>query len=233
VKKVVNGHAGSSLMRDLPLATHLIRATVRAVELPVTLKMRMGWDHNSLNAPELARIAEGEGVHLITVHGRTRCQLYSGTADWAYVRNMKDAVALPVIVNGDFCSIDDAKTALAQSGADGVMIGRGAYGKPWLIAQVMAALTGRDVPADPTLAEQHALVVEHYGLMLGLYGELNGVNLARKHLGWYTKGLHDSAQFRHAANQITDSSAVLAMIDRFYTAQIELAARGGVGALAA
>jgi tRNA-dihydrouridine synthase B len=233
VKKVVNGHAGSSLMRDLPLATQLIRATVKAVKLPVTLKMRMGWDHSSLNAPELARIAEGEGVHLITVHGRTRCQLYSGTADWAYVRNVKDAVALPVIVNGDICSIDDAKTALAQSGADGVMIGRGAYGKPWLIAQVMAALIGRDAPADPTLAEQHALVVEHYGLMLGLYGELNGVNLARKHLGWYTKGLHDSAQFRHATNQITDSSAVLAMIDRFYTGQIELAARGGVGALAA
>ncbi len=216
VKKVVNGHAGSSLMRDLPLATQLIRATVKAVKLPVTLKMRMGWDHNSLNAPELARIAEGEGVHLITVHGRTRCQLYSGSADWAFVRNVKDAVQLPVIVNGDICSIDDAKTALAQSGADGVMIGRGAYGKPWLLAQVMAALTGRAVPADPGLAEQLALVKEHYALMLELYGELNGVNLARKHLGWYTKGLHDSAQFRHAVNQVTSSATVLGMIDRFY-----------------
>ena len=216
VKKVVNGHAGSSLMRDLPLATSLIRATVKAVNLPVTLKMRMGWDHNSLNAPELARIAEGEGVHLITVHGRTRCQLYSGTADWAFVRNVKNAVQLPVIVNGDICSIGDAETALEQSGADGVMIGRGAYGKPWLLAQVMAALTGRPVPADPTLAEQHALVKEHYALMLDLYGELNGVNLARKHLGWYTKGLHDSAQFRHAVNQVTSSATVLGMIDDFY-----------------
>ncbi|WP_353216494.1 tRNA dihydrouridine synthase DusB [Sandarakinorhabdus sp.] len=224
VKKVVNGHAGSSLMRDLPLATQLIRATVRAVELPVTLKMRMGWDHQSLNAPELARIAEGEGVQLITVHGRTRNQLYTGSADWAYVANVKQAVRLPVIVNGDICSIDDARTALAQSGADGVMIGRGAYGKPWLIGQVMAALTGRDVPADPGLAAQHALVREHYDLMLALYGPLNGVNLARKHLGWYTKGLHDSAQFRHAVNQISDAATVTDMIDRFYAAQEQLPA---------
>ena len=220
VKKVVNGHAGSSLMRDLPLATSLIRATVKAVKLPVTLKMRMGWDHNSLNAPELARIAEGEGVQLITVHGRTRCQLYSGTADWAFVARVKDAVKLPVIVNGDICSIEDARTALAQSGADGVMIGRGAYGRPWLIAQVMAALTGRPVPADPTLAAQWALVREHQGLMLDLYGELNGVNLFRKHLGWYTKGLHDSAGFRHAVNQEASAARVADMIDRFYEARL-------------
>lgn len=222
VKKVVNGHAGSSLMRDLPLATQLIRATVRAVELPVTLKMRMGWDHQSLNAPELARIAEGEGVQLITVHGRTRNQLYSGSADWAFVANVKRAVRVPVIVNGDICSIDDAKVALAQSGADGVMIGRGAYGRPWLIGQVMAALTGQDVPADPSLAQQHATVREHYQMMLDLYGPVIGVNVARKHLGWYTKGLHDSAQFRHAVNQIMDPDIVTGMIDRFYEAQTRL-----------
>ena len=216
VKKVVNGHAGSSLMRDLPLAARLIEATVKAVKVPVTLKMRMGWDHQSLNAPELARIAEDLGVQLITVHGRTRCQLYSGTADWAYVARVKEAVKLPVIVNGDICSIEDARTALAQSGADGVMIGRGAYGRPWLIAQVMAALTDLPVPADPSLAEQHALVREHYAMMMALYGPQVGVGVARKHLGWYTKGLHDSAAFRFEVNKLNDPAQVISMMDRFY-----------------
>ncbi len=216
VKKVVNGHAGSALMREPELAARLIEATVKAVKVPVTLKMRMGWDHNSLNAPELARVAEDLGVQLITVHGRTRCQLYSGTADWNFVRSVKNAVKIPVIVNGDICSVADADLALTQSGADGVMIGRGAYGKPWLIAQVMAALTGRAVPADPTLAQQHQLVREHYGMMLELYGPVIGVNLARKHLGWYTKGLHDSGTFRNSVNQLPDPVEVLSMIDRFY-----------------
>ena len=216
VKKVVNGHAGSALMREPELARRIIEATVKAVKVPVTLKMRMGWDHSSLNAPELARVAEDLGVQLITVHGRTRCQLYAGTADWGFVRHVKNAVQIPVIVNGDICSIADADAALDQSGADGVMIGRGAYGRPWLIAQVMAALTGCPVPADPALVRQHALVREHYAIMLDLYGPVIGVNLARKHLGWYTRGLTDSGTFRNAVNQLADPIAVVSMIDQFY-----------------
>ena len=221
VKKVVNGHAGSSLMRDLPLAASLIAATVKAVDVPVTLKMRMGWDHASLNAPELARIAEDLGVAMIAVHGRTRCQLYKGVADWRFVAKVKAAVSVPVIVNGDICSLDDVAAALAQSGADGVMIGRGAYGKPWLLGQAMRWLTTGERLEDPSLAEQYALIIEHYAAMLEHYGSHIGVNLMRKHFGWYTKGLPGSAEFRNAVNQQDDPAVVTAMLEAFYAPLIE------------
>jgi tRNA-dihydrouridine synthase B len=224
VKKVVNGEAGSALMRDLKLAAAIIKATVEAVDLPVTLKMRMGWDHHSLNAPELARIAQDLGIRMITVHGRTRCQMYKGDADWGFVRKVKEAVSLPVIVNGDICSIEDADEALALSGADGVMIGRGAYGRPWLLSQVMRWFSHGERRPEPSLDVQYALIVEHYHAMLDHYGRETGVNMARKHIGWYTKGLTGSAEFRNRVNQEPDPKVVLGMIQDFYAPWLSRAA---------
>ena len=223
VKKVVNGDAGSALMRDLPLAAAIIEATVKAVKVPVTVKMRMGWCHDSLNAPELARIAQDLGAQMITVHGRTRNQMYKGTADWRFVRSVKEAVSLPVIVNGDINSREDAREALAQSGADGVMIGRGAYGRPWLLGQVLADLAGGERP-DPSMDEQLAIILEQYDAMQSLYGAHTGVNLARKHIGWYTKGLHGSAEFRQKVNTIDDPKVVLQMLRDFYAPWLSKAA---------
>ena len=223
VKKVAIGQlAGSALMRDEAHAAAILVATVRAVRVPVTLKMRMGWDHGSLNAPRLARIAQDCGVRMVTVHGRTRQQFYSGSADWDFMGEVKNAVDIPVIANGDIVTEDDAADALRRSGADGLMIGRGCYGRPWFISHVVHFLrTGERVP-EPSLAWQKEVIKEHYILILGQFGEPAGVRLARKHVSWYSRGLPGSAEFRATVNRLADAGAVLRLIDGFYDRLIAL-----------
>ena len=218
VKKIVNKQAGSALMRDERRAAKILEATVKAVDLPVTLKMRTGWDAQSRNAARLARIAEDCGIRMITIHGRTRCQLYNGASDWSFIRTVKEAVGVPVIANGDINSLDDARRCLDESGADGVMIGRGAMGRPWFPRQVAHFLKTGERLSDPPLDAQLTTVLSHYDEMLRHYGSQTGVRMARKHIAWYSKGLYGSAEFRAAINRICEPDQVRAAVRGVYGA---------------
>ena len=221
VKKVTKGYAGSALMKDEILAGKIIEAVVDAVDLPVTLKMRTGWDLDNRNAPKLAKIAENSGIRMVTVHGRTRNQLYRGKADWSFIRKVKDVISIPVIGNGDVNTLSDSTELLNLSGADGVMIGRGSYGRPWFLQQVIHFLKTGIKLADPSIIEQYSVVKQHYEELLVHYGKERGVRIARKHIGWYSKGFPGSATFRTHFNSITSVKQAKLAIDSFYLPLID------------
>lgn len=216
VKKVVNGFAGSAMMKDEKRAGQVLEAVVGAVSVPVTLKMRTGWNAANRNAPSIARLAYDAGVKMITVHGRTRCQMYNGRADWEFIRQVKEAVPLPIIANGDITTAQEAEQCLEQSGADGVMIGRGMYGRPWLLREISAHLAGSSAPDRPSRAQQKETLLQHYSDMLSFYGREAGMRIGRKHVGWYSRGMKGSAEFRNNVMRQSDPDIVLSMIEEYY-----------------
>lgn len=214
-RKVTHGYSGSALMQDPDHALRLIEATVNATELPVCLKMRLGWDENSLNAAEIAQRAEKAGIQLVTIHGRTRNQFYKGKADWAAIRNVSDSVSIPVIANGDIVALEQVERVLELSGAEGIMIGRGAYGKPWFPGYVASRLSAESKPrSEPTRMEKQALAAEHYEAILSHYGIEVGIRAARKHLGWYLDDARiTNSHFRRYIMTGTDPQVVLKAVN--------------------
>ena len=220
-KKVVSKLCGAALMRDEALAGRIVEAVARAVDVPVTAKMRTGWDAGDRNAPRVARTAEAAGARMITVHGRTRCQFYQGHADWSFIKQVKAAVSVPVIANGDIADYDDIDRCLAASGADGIMIGRGAQGRPWFVGQACRYLADGTRQPEPEWPQRLEVALDHYDAILEHYGQEKGVRVARKHLGWYAGGLPNAARLRAAVNAEDDPGRVRRLLIRQFSAATE------------
>ena len=212
VKKVVNGYAGSALMKDEILATKILESVSNSVKVPVTLKMRKGWDDNSLNAPKIAKIAEDSGIKMITIHGRTRCQMYKGKSDWKFVKNVKSNVKIPVLVNGDITNKKNLQQALKESKADGVMIGRGSYGRPWIFQELSPNKNNLKI----NKYSKRQIILNHLQLSLDHYGKDVGLKSFRKHLGWYSKSINNSNEFRFKINRCTDEIILKNLINDFF-----------------